>query len=373
MAIGGGADRRAFDRDPLSYLTAARSRHGNVFPLPDGSLCVADHATAKAVLANHHDRYVEHSDFFHTARGVFGTREIQLEIGRGSRELLRRHLAHRAAAPAALVAALGPTSEWPDAGNRLVHALLRDALLNPDTPASVRAAADLVFERAVLAGVRERRSPAARLVTRLRVMRTLRAAIRLRLRQAHAEPADLLDVILAAAPDADPDDLAEVFLSYLFAVSGSMGFALGWSVYLVGRSEPDGPPRPDWVVREALRLWPVAWMFGRRPALPHELAGTTVTPEREVMVCTYLVHRDPAHWSAPDEFHPARWARADDRRAYLPFGWGTHTCASASVVLELVTDVLALLLDRRFTVTTHDGAPHVGPALAPPRFTLRLR
>ena len=142
---------------------------------------------------------------------------------------------------------------------------------------------------------------------------------------------DLLDVVAHAAAGDTPDaDLAEVFLSCLFAVAGSIGFLLGWSIYLVGTTEP---AHPSWVVREALRLWPVAWQFGRTPSREHQLAAVTAKPTDEVVVCSYLVHRDPAHWSEPDEFRPGRWATGAGQEAFIPFGWGPHACTGAGVRL----------------------------------------
>jgi cytochrome P450 len=125
-------------------------------------------------------------------------------------------------------------------------------------------------------------------------------------------------------------------------------------------------------VREALRLWPVAWMLGRRPAQAHEVAGVTVTPRNLVIVCPYLVHRHPRYWNDPRSFRPERWAAFQDHQAFMPFGSGPHTCAAAALSIQLVADVLRLLEGYRLTLIASDDRPCVGPALAPPRFNLGL-
>src|SRR6202035_3010090 len=316
--------RVQFHRDPLRFLDQAFPGAGDAFWLPGRQLCLAEPAAARAVLANDLGLYEEHSDFFQTRQGTFGPRSVQVDIGRASRALLRGHLeAHAGELAGAVRRALVPTSEWPDAGNRLVYRHLADALLAPDSPARLRLRVDEIVERAVLAGVRGRRSRLARAVFRMRVSRDLARAVEERRARGAVPPADLLDALAGAADRQVPAaDLAEVYLSFVFAVAGSVGFALGWSVYLLGTHPSAIAAEPAWVVREALRLWPVAWMLARRPARRHEVAGVAVTPEDRVVVCPYLVHRHPRHWDEPAAFRPERWAAPQDRQAFIPFGWG---------------------------------------------------
>jgi cytochrome P450 len=268
---------------------------------------------------------------------------------------------------------LTTTTEWPDTGNRLLYEHLGGALLGQDSAPALRATVDEVVTRAVLAGARERSSPLARTVFRHRAMRELVAAVRARRLRTAGEPGDLLDVVVRAAPPGAPAaDLAEVFLSLVFAVVGSVGFALGWSVYLLG-THPDGSVAPSWVLREALRLWPVAWMFARRPAVPHETGGMLLTPRDRVAVCAYLVHRHPAYWSDPSSFRPQRWEQASTQQAFIAFGWGPHACTGAGVTAQLVESLLRVMTDdHRPVVLPHGLSSPVGPALAPPPFALRL-
>jgi cytochrome P450 len=361
-----------FHRDPLLFLDQAFPAAGDTLWLPGRQLCVAEPAAARAVLANDDGLYQEHSDFFHTRRGTFGPRSVQVQIGRSARSLLNAYLAAHADELAASVRRdLVPASEWPDAGNWLVYRHLAAVLVAPDSPVRLRRMVDEIVERAVLAGARERQSRLRRAVFRFRVARELAQAVEQRRARGAGQPADLLDVVAGAAgPSSLVADLGEVFLSFVFAIAGSVGFTLGWSVYLLATSPPTDA-EPAWVVREALRLWPVAWMLGRRPAKPHQVAGVAVTPQDLVVVCPYLVHRHPRYWDDPTSFRPERWATGHDQQAYIPFGWGPHTCAAASLSLQLVEDILRTLLDgHRLTLTSNDRRPCVGPALAPPRFRL---
>lgn len=359
-----------FHEDPFLFLDRTFPAAGDAVWLPGRQLLLSDAAASRAVLTNEDGFYEDHSDFFHARGRMFGPREAQVEIGRAARALLRAHVRARAGElPAAVERALVPSSEWPDAGNWLTWRHLAPALAGPDTSPGLLGILDDVVERAVLAGARQRHSRLSRAVFRFRVMREIRREIgRRRARGQGAEPADVLDV-LARVPGT-PSALAEVFLSFVFAAGGSVGFVLGWSLYLIA-THPRAEAEPSWVVREALRLWPVAWLLARRPARPHDVAGVAVTPRDEVLVCPYAVHRNPRHWEDPDAYRPERWAEGADPQAFIPFGWGPHRCVAGSLSMQLVEDVLRIVLDRyQLGLSARQTRPCIGAALAPPRFTL---
>lgn len=363
-----------FHRDPVGYLDRVFPAAGDAFWLPGRQLCVAEPTMAREVLTNSGGLYEEHSDFFHTRRGVFGPRAAQVQIGRAGRALIRTHLQARAdGLTDSMRQALAPASEWPDAGNQLVYRHFVDVLVSPDSPARLRRTIDAVVERAVQAGARERYSGLRRAVFRFRVRRELVRAVEQRRARNSGKPGDPIDLLDVVADAPGPvAELAEVFLSFLFAIAGSIGFVFGWSVYLLGTNPRTGA-EPAWVVQEALRLWPVAWMLGRRPSRPHEIAGIEVTPRDLVVVCPYLVHRHPRYWRDPGSFRPERWAESPDVQAFVPFGWGPHRCVAGALSLQLVEELLKILTDNYdLTVISKDNRPCVGPALAPPRFTLSL-
>ncbi|MFF4505787.1 cytochrome P450 [Streptomyces sp. NPDC001401] len=367
--------------DQLALLTAEFDGAHDVWRSAMGAVCVAEPEAVRAVLGNRHGAVAETSDFFHNRHGVFGPRSAQIAIGRAARNLMRRHLdARRHDLPDLVAERLAPHSQWPDAGNLLVLRHLREVLLHREAPAHLHATVEEIVARAVLAGARRRHSATSRLLFRRRALRALHTEVcarqqRVRQLGGPAGPRDLVDVVVdEGGPTADPQDLVEVYLSFLFAAVGSIGFALGWSVYLLGTHPERAAAEPGWIVREALRLWPVAWLFARTPSRVQELGGTRVTPRDRLVVCSYLVHRHPGHWERPDEFLPQRWATGVPDAAYLPFGHGPHTCAGATVTVRLLEDLVGLLSrDWRVSVTPHDGGgPQVGPALAPPRFTATL-
>jgi cytochrome P450 len=101
------------------------------------------------------------------------------------------------------------------------------------------------------------------------------------------------------------------------------------------------------VVTESMRLYPPAWLIGRRAI--HEYAiGPYVAPPRAIVVMSpYIVQRDPRYYADPERFDPDRWTpelRASlPRFAYFPFGGGPRQCIGESFAwMELVLIVSTL-------------------------------
>jgi cytochrome P450 len=85
------------------------------------------------------------------------------------------------------------------------------------------------------------------------------------------------------------------------------------------------------------------------------------------------VHRDPGQWTDPHVFRPQRWAAASGREAFVPFGWGPHSCVAAGFSLQTVERIVGNIVSAyRIEVAAPDPRPQIAAALAPPRFTLTL-
>ena len=371
------ADR--FHQDPLDFLDREFPSSGGMVQTGAKEFCVGDPIAARAVLLNQGKLYEEDSDFFTTRIGLFGPRDAQLNIRRESRALLRQFLEGQGEeALISLVKANVPAvSEWPGTGNRLVYRHLRPLLLAPDSPPKLLRLLDDIVERVILRRSNLRRSVWQRRILQFRVTLLLSGAIEAR--QAgpqRPQPLDLLDVVArASAQGQGSAELAEVFMSFVLSIAGSIGFVLGWSIYLLG-THPGREVPPEWVVQEALRLWPVAWRLARRPAKDHQLSGVSVGAAHKIVACPYLVHRNPEYWSDPEEFRPERWAAAESWRnpAFIPFGYGPHQCVAADLSTQLISKMVAAITrENVLSVASRDERPVPAAALAPPPFCLTLR
>lgn len=178
---------------------------------------------------------------------------------------------------------------------------------------------------------------------------------------AHAEPRDLLDLLLDSGLD-DGEVRAEV-MTLLLAGHETTAAALAWAFVLLSRHpdarrqlEDEADDRPDaagvdrlpWthaVVSETLRLYPPAWRLTRDAIAADEIAGVAVTAGSTVSVPPYLLHRDPDVWAEPEAFVPQRFLPPPDlpRCAYLPFGAGRRTCVGSGFALLEATLVLAAI------------------------------
>lgn len=367
-----------FQRDPLGFLDRELSGAGDIVQTGRNEYSLGNAAAARLVLSNADGSYAEHSDFFHTRYGYFEPRSAQLKMRREARGLLREFLQSRG--PDALrdfIAEQVPaTSRWPDAGNWLSYRYLLPVLLAPDRPPALRRLLDRIVERSVLAGARARQPRWRRMWLQFNTTLRLSGAIGDCQRAPRDPPRDMLDVVANSdGPQRRQDELTEVYLSFLFAVSGSVGFVLAWSLYLWG-THPRRDVPAEWIVQEALRLWPVAWQLGRHPTQAHELSGVQVEVSDEVVVCPYLVQRNAAHWAQPAEFRPERWADEQAWRnpAFIPFGHGAHRCVAADLATQLVADMLRCVLALgEVEVVAHGDRPTVAAAMAPPPFTLQVR
>jgi cytochrome P450 len=131
-------------------------------------------------------------------------------------------------------------------------------------------------------------------------------------------------------------------------------------------------PYLERVVTEALRLYPPAWVIGRRAIGEHVVGEYVVPPRGLVFMSPYIMHRDPRFYDQPDRFNPNRWTpefkAALPPFAYFPFGGGARKCIGDQFALMETALVLATVAQqwRLRLVAGHPVAPQ-------PLITLRAR
>jgi cytochrome P450 len=169
---------------------------------------------------------------------------------------------------------------------------------------------------------------------------------------------DLLSILVNARDEADGTGMSDLeirdeVMTLLLAGHETTAVALTWTWYLLAQ-HPDARQRLErevsqvcrdrlpsvddlhalvWaraVFSEAMRLFPPAYLIGRRAIEPYAVPNTDyqVPAGTVLLLSQYLLHRDPRFWNAPDAFQPARWLTGDPphRYAYFPFGAGPRIC-----------------------------------------------
>jgi cytochrome P450 len=116
------------------------------------------------------------------------------------------------------------------------------------------------------------------------------------------------------------------------------------------RDDTERLPFTRQVVAEAIRLYPPAWVIGRQAKESFRIANTTLPESAIVLICPWVVHRDPRWWKEPEQFNPDRWAEdiaaKRPRWSYFPFGGGSRSCIGESFAWMEAILVTATIASR---------------------------
>jgi cytochrome P450 / NADPH-cytochrome P450 reductase len=109
----------------------------------------------------------------------------------------------------------------------------------------------------------------------------------------------------------------------------------------------------DHVVKETLRLWPVAPATARRSiARETTIGGGYPVHEGQTIVILFpMLHRDPAVWGEDaDRFEPDRFARGALEKlpphAWIPFAAGLRACTGRALAMQEAILLVASVLQR---------------------------
>jgi cytochrome P450 len=84
------------------------------------------------------------------------------------------------------------------------------------------------------------------------------------------------------------------------------------------------------VLAEALRLYPPAWIIGRRTIEAYEVGEYILPPQAIVVMSPYITQHDARFFPDPEVFNPQRWTPEMEatlpKFAYFPFGGGARQC-----------------------------------------------
>ena len=126
------------------------------------------------------------------------------------------------------------------------------------------------------------------------------------------------------------------------------------------------------VVTESMRLYPPAWIVGRRAIEPYPIGGHVAPARAIVLMSPWVMHRDARYFPEPDRFNPDRWTPAFKaalpKFAYFPFGGGPRQCIGESFAwMELIL-VVATIAQQWTLALVPDH-----PVVPQPLVTLRTK
>lgn len=131
-------------------------------------------------------------------------------------------------------------------------------------------------------------------------------------------------------------------------------------------------PYCEQVLKESLRLYPPAYVIGRRATEDCHLGDHFIPRGHNVLMSQWIVQRDERWYHRPDDFLPERWTaefqQSLPKYAYFPFGGGPRVCIGNGFAMLEATLILARIA-QRFEMIALDPEPM--PLLA--GVTLRAR
>lgn len=141
----------------------------------------------------------------------------------------------------------------------------------------------------------------------------------------------------------------------------------------LGFAELAGCERTEWVMKEALRMYPPLTSIPRKAARDCSFGGFQIPKGTPVGISPIHTHHMPSLWTKPNDFDPERFSpeRAEHRRhayAYLPFGGGAHLCIGQHFADMEVKSVVHQMLRRvRLSVPEGYRMPYQLVPIAKPR------
>ncbi|MGH9157142.1 MAG: cytochrome P450 [Acidimicrobiales bacterium] len=212
-------------------------------------------------------------------------------------------------------------------------------------------------------------------------MRTIDAvvaeALELRLLTGDERAGDMVGLLVAARYEenrASEGQIRDELKTFLLAGHETTANGLAWMWHLLGANPETRQRLYDevdelddvtadvvadlpWTAacfREALRLYPPAWILEREAVADDVLDGRVIRRGTTVMIPVYAIHRG-RRWDDPLSFKPERFlGLAPKRGTYLPFGAGRRVCIGATFA-ALEAAIITASIARRFQLDPIPG------------------
>ncbi len=217
---------------------------------------------------------------------------------------------------------------------------------------------------------------------------------------------DVLSMLMSAPsgdeaePQLNEKQIHDHILTFLAAGHETTAIALTWTCYLLAcypqvraRLQADlrslladreaGPddlaklPYLDWVINEAMRLYPPAWMQLRFAVEECELGDVRLPAGTVVILSQWVMHRAPEFWEDAGTFKPERWDPASGQKipqgVYFPFGAGPRTCIGMPLAQMEARLILANILQHYKPQPVAGYVPELQPGITlRPKHHLRV-
>ncbi|WP_180608266.1 cytochrome P450 [Agrobacterium vitis] len=178
------------------------------------------------------------------------------------------------------------------------------------------------------------------------------------------------------ASDEDDNWLRDEFCTMILSGLEPMSAGLAWTLHVLtahpdvlhrvtaeidalaangdGPISLDGLPETRAALKEALRLFPPAWLTGRIVFEDTVLGDFLLPKGSAVMISPWVNHRSGRYFDLPEHYRPDRWLDGTlekrlPRYAFFPFGGGSRRCIGEHFSMIHMTAILVCIL-KRFTL-----------------------
>ncbi len=112
------------------------------------------------------------------------------------------------------------------------------------------------------------------------------------------------------------------------------------------------------VINEGMRLYPPAWVIGRRAIKDDIVNGYSVKKGVNILLEIMLMHRSPDLWDNPEAFIPERFEaekmKTYHKNQFMPFGAGPRMCIGNHFAMMEMQLILATII-KRFDFTLDEN------------------
>lgn len=119
------------------------------------------------------------------------------------------------------------------------------------------------------------------------------------------------------------------------------------------------------VIEEGMRIFPPAWILGRKAIEDDNINGYEIKKGTNVLLPIYLIHHDKNIWKNPEKFIPERFEseqiKSRHKYAYFPFGGGPRLCIGNNFAIQEMQVALCLILKRFHVSIDKNFQPEMDP------------
>lgn len=390
----------AFNQNPISFLTDAQARHGDVFrfKLLGNTVYALLSAKGNEAFFRASDAVLDSRDAYRFTIPIFGSGvayDVAPELMEQQLRLLHPGLRDDAMQSYAAIMAdevekfadrLGSEGELdlPSALNELTIFIAGRCLLGTEFRSRLSAEFASLY-RDLEGGINliafiAPGAPTLKNRRRDRARRKVAAMISGLIadrRRSNAASDDFLSVLMTARYDDNTelsdDVIAGLLLTLLFAGQHTSAVMATWLGVLLMKSPKHHAAvrseaeevlgdtvqlarlkrmrQMEYCLKESERLYPPLVMLMRRTRQSFEVQGAVIPPGNLVLVSPGVCHRDPRTFHSPAIFDPSRFAppREEDRKmpySLIGFGGGRHRCIGMAFAHQQIKVIWGMLLQR---------------------------